>query len=246
MGALILVAYSFKFAWAADMNQGCIPSLFAITSIYIAILFYCSFGETISMSKILGIAMMTPCVILLSMFHKKPTEESLYSEEQMKVFGGLAVLMGCLAPLFWTFKTYWGRKSIINKSFITRDLAIDQQLIQTSVLSLAYLVCLTQHEFTWKEFWIGQIVGLCIISGSVSGLVALKTGPGGPINALICSQIVYQTILNSVFFGQTVSIYEIGGIAFGITATLMITLGDSMLAKICPSKNAKTNAESDE
>ena len=77
-------------------------------------------------------------------------------------------------------------------------------------------------------------------------MVALKTGPGGPINALICTQIVYQTILNSVFFDQSVSIYEIGGIAFGITATLMITLGDSMLAKICPSKNSKTDPESDD
>ena len=74
LGGLVLVAYAFKFALLAEMNQGCIPSLFSVTAIYVSALFYCKFKEVISVSKIIGILMMIPCVILLSMDPKEVDE----------------------------------------------------------------------------------------------------------------------------------------------------------------------------
>ena len=73
--ALILVAYAFKFALYAEMNQGCIPSLFSVTGIYIAVLFYFMFKEVLSCSHIFGIALMVPCVICLAL-DKKQVETS--------------------------------------------------------------------------------------------------------------------------------------------------------------------------
>ena len=63
---LFLVSYAFKFALAAGMNQGCIPSMFAVTGIYIAILFYWCFNEVISYAKVGGIVMIVLCVIFLA------------------------------------------------------------------------------------------------------------------------------------------------------------------------------------
>jgi len=71
---LALVTYAFKFALIAQMNQGAIPSLFSICSIYISILFYFCFKEVISCSKIFGILLMLPCVLLLSFDKKVATE----------------------------------------------------------------------------------------------------------------------------------------------------------------------------
>ena len=71
MIGLCFVAYAFKFAKLAEMNQGCIPSLFAVTSIYIAVLFYFKFGEVISPTKIVGMALMIPAVIVLSLDPKE-------------------------------------------------------------------------------------------------------------------------------------------------------------------------------
>ena len=71
LSGLILIAYAFKFALLAKINQGCIPSLFSTTAIYIAVLFYCKFGEKISISKIFGIILMIPCIILLSIDNKE-------------------------------------------------------------------------------------------------------------------------------------------------------------------------------
>ena len=122
---LVFVSYAFKFALLAQMNQGCIPSLFSVCSIYVGILFYFAFKESISCAKIIGIAMMVPCVILLSLDKKEESEDSDLSEQEMVTYGSLAILMGVLAPIFWTFKTYFARKVIDEKCYNIDDFAMD-------------------------------------------------------------------------------------------------------------------------
>lgn len=64
-----------------------------------------------------------------------------------------------------------------------------------------YGVYLCSHDFILNEFIEGQIVGVFFLAGSVFSTVAFNTGPGGPINALIMTQILYQTTINAIFFG---------------------------------------------
>ena len=66
LAGLVFLAYAFKFALFADMNQGCIPSLLAVTTIYTAVLFYFVFNEVISCAHIIGVGMMVACVVLLA------------------------------------------------------------------------------------------------------------------------------------------------------------------------------------
>ena len=75
LAGLCFVAYAFKYAKLAEMNQGCIPSLFTVNSIYVSTLFYFKFNEKITISQIIGIFLMIPCVILLSL-DKKENEVS--------------------------------------------------------------------------------------------------------------------------------------------------------------------------
>ena len=74
-GGMNLTTYAFKFALLAEMNQGCIPSLFTLTSIYIAVLFYFKFNEILTYAQIGGIILMIPCVAFLSI-DPKDTEIS--------------------------------------------------------------------------------------------------------------------------------------------------------------------------
>ena len=83
LGGLILVTYAFKFALLAHMNQGCIPSLFAVTGIYISIVFYLKFKEIISASKIFGMLLMIACVIILSLDHKKVDETETANTQEI-------------------------------------------------------------------------------------------------------------------------------------------------------------------
>ena len=112
------------------MNQGCIPSLFAVTGIYVAVCFYFCFNEVISVSKIIGLILIIVCIAFLAFDQKEEgTSEFEFSAREQRLFGGLAVLCGVVVPLFWTLKGYYLRKSIEARDFTsTKDLAIDSQI----------------------------------------------------------------------------------------------------------------------
>ncbi len=226
---LILVAYAFKFALMAGMNQGCIPSLFSVTSIYIAILFYFAFGEVISKPKIVGIAMMIPCVILLSLDKKVADQESDVTVHDMQIYGGIAVLFAVLAPLFWTTKAYFARKSIEAKLFITtRDLALDSALFHSSSQTVLFCIYLwfNSEGVSFSHFLQGQLTGAFFLLGGIFAMKGIETGPGGPVNALMSTQIIYQTTFNAIALDQGISVYELTGIAAGLFATCLITMCD--------------------
>jgi uncharacterized membrane protein len=63
---LLWVTYAFKFALLAQINQGCVVSMFSMTSVYIALIFYLQFGETFSRSKLIGLLLMTACIACIA------------------------------------------------------------------------------------------------------------------------------------------------------------------------------------
>ena len=67
LAGLILVAYCFKFARMASINQGCLPCIFSMTIFYVSVLFYFKFNEHISAMKIFGTLLMIPCIVFLSL-----------------------------------------------------------------------------------------------------------------------------------------------------------------------------------
>lgn len=203
LAGLIFTAYAFKFAKLAEMNQGCIPSLFTATSIYIAVLFYFKFNEKLTVAQISGIAIMIPCVILLSIDKKVDGESSNdLTVKEMKMYGLYAVLMGLCGPICWTIQSYYLRLSIERKSFgSVFDLSIDTMLFQGLIQTLMYAVYMSYSVFKWNELIEGAVTGVLFFLGTIFSNLAYETGPGGPINALCCTQIIYQSAINAIFFG---------------------------------------------
>ena len=64
--SIFFITFAFKFALLADLNQGCVPSLFAVYGIYVSVVFYFCFGEIISISKIIGIVLIIVCVVFMA------------------------------------------------------------------------------------------------------------------------------------------------------------------------------------
>ena len=71
---------------------------------------------------------MMPCVLLLSLDKKVASEDFGLTDDELNYYGNLAVLMGLLAPVSWTFRTYFTRRIINDKSYVINDLAIDTVL----------------------------------------------------------------------------------------------------------------------
>ena len=112
-------------------------------------LFYYCFNEVLSKAKVCGIALIVLCIIFLAFDEKKvkDSEEEEYTVQEKRVFGGFAILCGTMAPLFWTFKAYYLRKTINEQRFhSTFDIALDNQVYQGIVYTLLFLVYICTHD----------------------------------------------------------------------------------------------------
>ena len=77
-----------------------------------------------------------------------------------------------------------------------------------------------------------------MMCGTISTMLAVSKGPGGPIQALLTTSIIYHCSINAIWFGQGLSSFEAGGIIFGVLATTAIALGDPLIKKCSGEKPA--------
>ena len=196
---MICVSYAFKFADLASMNQGCIVCLFSVTSIYIAILFYFKFNETISWCKIAGMLLMIFCILTLSLTPKEEETRAVddshvsgvavVNPEDYRHYRYYAVLVAITAPFLWTFQAYSLRQCLERGDFNLFDLVIDTAIwLYTAAfcIFISYATSMTPtEEFDWRAFGYGQLVGVLFFAGDFLCFYAYKGGPGGPINTLI-------------------------------------------------------------
>ena len=73
--------------------------------------------------------------------------------------------------------------------------------------------------------------------------MAFRYGPGGPINALVGTQVIYQTLLNALFFDQALSSFQFYGITAGVTATIVISSGDEIFDYLRCRKSVSTKED---
>ena len=193
---LVMVAYSFKYAKMAEINQGCLPCIFAITTFYICVLFYFKFGEKISAIKIIGTLLMLPCIVFIALGsapEAKSSEEApaaadddeSYTDEEKQIFAILSVSFAMMAPFFWTARCLYLRLSEDRYNYNLFDLAIDSQIYQNLFATIVYVVYLTKFEFELNILVEGSVFAVFQIIGMTAMSLAYRYGPGGPINALI-------------------------------------------------------------
>ena len=95
------------------------------------------------------------------------------------------------------------------------------------------------------EFIEGSIVAIFFILGDVFRSLAFRYGPGGPINALVGTQVIYQTVVNALFFNQPLGSFQYYGITAGVLATVIISAGDEMIDMCRGSKSKKLSSNND-
>ena len=64
---LVVLAWAFKFAALADMNQGIIATLGTLSGVYTMVWFYFKFSEIISFAQMAGMLLMFASVVLLAL-----------------------------------------------------------------------------------------------------------------------------------------------------------------------------------
>ena len=60
-------------------------------------------------------------------------------------------------------------------------MGVDNALVQFSLAMFLFFGVISKHELSMDVLIQGQISGLLFVAGTITQIVALTTGPGGPI-----------------------------------------------------------------
>ena len=145
----------------------------------------------------------------------------------------MAVVCGLTAPICFSYKAVYFRVSIAQYKYDTSDLAIDGQLVEHAILTVFYLIYVAQNGFNLNELLIGSWSAMCFVVAGTTCAICFNIGPAGPVQSIFSTQLIYQVLLNSYFFGQTITLYQILGICTGTVGCFVISLDDHIKRLFC-------------
>ena len=143
--------------------------------------------------------------------------------------------MAFLTPILWTYRSYQAKKALTMYNFEPIDLALDScffiGLFQMIIMG-AYILNSEDSEepkVSMSGFLESQAVSFLFLTGTILYLSALKVGPGGPIEALIATNMIYRVVVNVADQKYSFGSYETALLVFGLIAVLCMTVGDSIV-----------------
>ena len=93
------------------------------------------------------------CVVCLCVDGSQKEDNPSLGETNKKLYAFLAVLMGMIAPLFFCWKATFARLADGKYKYKCFDMAIDGQILEFFIFTIAYLVYLRDHPFVLSDFW---------------------------------------------------------------------------------------------
>jgi len=118
----------------------------------------------------------------------------------MQTYGYLAILFGSLAAFCFAIKAIFVRLSESKYHYHVWDLAIDYQILQHIIMTVAFVWYCSSVEVTGNEYFHGAVSSVLFLVGSQLCQLAYAAGPGGPVNSIICTQTIYQITLSRFIY----------------------------------------------
>ena len=110
-------------------------------------------------------------------------------------------MLACAATLCWTIQAYYYKKLITSQRFSSTDLAFDGLSISYTIGLIILVSYLIGHDFNLKLLLYGSSAGFLIVTGNIFMLVSYETGPGGPVQAMVILQSLWQILFDALFLG---------------------------------------------
>jgi len=176
-GHIFLFTYAFKFAKKGGLNQGIIPIITTLATLYNSVIFYKAFGETVSPVKIFGMFFTVGCVVCLALdsANRKPAPGS--GTETIYAFYSL--ICAFFVPIGFSMKHYLIRK--YKGSYDSNHLPFDSAILEC--ISCAVFVPFYLSEkggYTFESFALGSVAGILMVAGRIFVAMSVAEGFGGP------------------------------------------------------------------
>ena len=131
----------------------------------------------------------------------------------------------------FTTKAYFIR--VYASEYRPFDLGVDALILEKLCYVIMYLVYIygLGNQFVLSEFLWGCFISIMYMITKQNQVIAYSEGPGGPVNAMIVTQSLYQLILDVTIEHQSIGPWGLSGVIVGFLAALIIAVGNFVINK---------------
>jgi len=191
-----LVITSFKYALYAGINQGAITTIFALSSVFVAILSWFIFDEKLSSFNIIGMVLLFGSTIMI-VFSK-----TNHNKQKIKVFDDdveemptyMPVILALFTTFLYSFRTVYVKLFVRNLNFSSIDLIIYSYLISGGIFIPFFFADLINNGIMLEVVILGLASGALNCIASLSLFYATSYGITGPAYALKNIEPIIQAV----------------------------------------------------
>lgn len=226
-GHVFLFTYAFKYAKMGGLNQGIIPIITTLATLYNSIIFYKAFGEKVSPPKIFGMLFTVACVVCLAL-DSASRKADLKTGTNPK-YSLYALILAFFVPMGFSMKHYLIRK--YKGSYDSNHLPLDSAILESISCAIFIPFYLSEKgPYTLDSFLLGSIGGCLMVAGRILVAMAVAEGFGGPAQSLMSTNTVYTIILTITIDGQLITALQGLGLFLGLSGSAIIATGDQIYA----------------
>lgn len=214
----------YYMAKQVNLNSGVIMSLTCIKPLLTAFVFYFMFNQRVSIYHFLGILLSCIWIGMIAMSHGRLSTE----DYDMYLIYSIMLLLGSII-LLWVstvvMKYYFDfRNNNVNIPAFVNFFNLIIDVIFLVIFIIEYWLF---EGYPMFDLFLAQITGFLWSTATFLIVYVSLRGKKGPSEALIETCVIYQTIIDSIFFFRIPNYTQLMGVAFGLLATLVIMLADS-------------------
>ena len=223
--------------------------MWALTPLYIATADHFLFNIRLEYYHHIGMVSMIICAIVLGLngvFEDSPQDEQTdlvtpddieYPEQrlfELHMPPWPAILFGIFTPVLFTTNnviTKW----LCNKDqnpFNASNLSFSSYLFTNLVVIIFAVPYWVFVGFQFRMFIIGLLGGLINTFGLVCVQLAIASGPGGPVQAIIFGSNLFLVVIEAVKYTRLPTTFEFTSLVFGAYGALIMVIPD-IFEKFC-------------
>ena len=227
----IMIIITFRFALYGRLNQGIISSLFSITSIYLSIISWLFFKETLKVFHFFGMILMIAWALLV-VFSKDKGEKGaikVYNDIVEEISPVWSVLFAIVCTAWFCTRTMLMKVYYKSYGFDPMNLTVISYIVQGIIL---IIVIINLEPASLDVMRDSLIAGAFGFLGNIFVNHATSKGYAGPAAALTNIQVILQVIIDAVFLSQIPNFMQILAWICGIFGSLSLTLGPIIFDKL--------------
>lgn len=230
LGTQLSIVLAFSFAAQANMNEGIVSTIWAVTPLFGAIFDYACFRVRLSSKHLLGVCALVACAACISLSSllkdSSPGDAALPTASVHPI---LPVIIAVIGSILMALRSFQGKQIVVTGIFDACDLTFGSLFFQGLLYFSALIYLRDLAELSLHYLVIGTVSSVLNTLGGVFIVKASSVGPLGPVNALFTSvSSILFCVIQFSRFGTLPNFLEVLGLSIGILGALILTIPDSL------------------